>query len=121
MPNHEDIKMNQSMEQCIQDCLDCARACLETMTYCHEQGGKHTEAGHIKLLMDCSEICQTNAHFMLRGSPFHTQLCAVCAEVCKRCAEDCEQFDNDAQMEACAEVCRRCAESCRQMSLMKVA
>lgn len=114
-------KMDQSLEQCIQNCLDCARICMETLTYCHEQGGKHAEPAHLKLLMDCSEICQTCAHFMLRGSQFHPQLCAVCAQVCTQCAESCGQFGGDAKMQACAEVCRRCAESCRQMSMKKAA
>lgn len=120
MPTHE-LKMDQSMEQCIQNCLDCARICMETLTYCHEQGGKHTEPGHLKLLMDCSEICQISAHFMLRGSEFHKQTCAVCADVCERCAQDCERFGDDAQMQTCAQVCRRCTESCRQMSMGKAA
>ena len=85
------------------------------------QGGKHTEPAHLKLLMDCSEICQACAHFMLRGSEFHTQLCAVCAQVCAQCAENCEQFGDDETMQACAKSCRRCAESCEQMSMMQAA
>lgn len=106
------------MEQCIQNCQNCHHICLETVTHCLQKGGKHAEAAHIRLLLDCTEICQTSANFMLRGSELHTRTCGVCAEVCERCAEDCERMGDDAQMKTCADVCRRCAELCRQMAAM---
>jgi hypothetical protein len=31
------------------------------------------------LLLDCAEICQTAANFMLRNSELHSRTCAVCA------------------------------------------
>lgn len=89
--------------------------CLETVAYCLQTGDKHAEAAHIRLLLDCAELCQTNANFLLRGSDF-TRICAVCAEVCEQCAQDCEWLGGDAKLKACADACRRCAESCRQMS-----
>ena len=109
-------QMSQDMQQCINECLNCHSVCLATVRYCLEQGGKHAEAQHIQTLLDCAEICQTSANFMLRGSELHGRTCAVCAEVCARCAESCEQVGDDEQMRACAEACRRCAESCRQMA-----
>ncbi|HSH80069.1 MAG TPA: four-helix bundle copper-binding protein [Herpetosiphonaceae bacterium] len=109
---------SQQMQQCIQNCLDCHSICLATVAYCLQMGGMHAEASHITMLLDCAEICQTSANFMLRGSMFHGRTCAVCAEVCAACAQDCAQMGEDAQMQACAEACRRCAESCRQMDTM---
>ena len=76
------------------------------------------EAAHVRLLLDCAEICQTSANFMLRGSDLHMRTCAVCAEVCQRCAESCERMGDDTQMRACAEECRRCADSCHRMATM---
>ncbi len=109
------------MQQCLQNCLDCHSICLSTVTvYCLQQTGKHTEAAHVRLMLDCAEICQTSANFMLRGSELHRLTCGVCAEVCERCAAECESFATDAQMQACADVCRRCAKSCRQMATMAV-
>ncbi len=116
MPSHATHQTSGSMQQCIDECLNCHSICLETVAHCLQQGGKHAEARHIRLLLDCAEICQTSANFMLRGSDLHTRTCAVCAEVCERCAESCDQFGNDTRMQACAEACRRCAESCRQMA-----
>ena len=111
-------RMSQDMEKCIQECLGCHSVCLQTVAYCLPMGGRHAEPGHIRLLLDCAEICQTSANFMLRGSDLHGRTCAVCAEVCERCAQDCEQFGDDEQMRACAEACRRCAESCSRMAQM---
>ena len=92
--------------------------CIETATYCLKKGGDHAEAGHIRLLLDCEEICQTSANFMLRGSSLHVQTCAACAEVCRACAAECEQMPQDEQMQRCVEACRRCAESCQRMTQM---
>ncbi len=109
-------RLGTEMEQCIKLCEECHHTCLETITYCLGQGGKHAEASHIGLLLDCATICHTSTDFMLRGSQLHGRICAVCAEVCERCAQDCEQFGDDTQMRACADACRRCAESCRRMA-----
>ena len=111
-------QMNNDMQRCIQECLTCHSACLATVPYCLQLGGQHAEQRHIGLLLDCAEICQTSANFMLRGSDLHTRICAICAEVCDRCAQDCERMGNDAQMQACADACRRCAASCRRMATM---
>lgn len=104
------------MQTCIDDCLDCHSICLETVSHCLQMGGEHADPRHIGLLLDCAEICQTSANFMLRNSDFHSETCGVCADVCLACAASCEQFRDDKQMMACAEVCRRCAGSCREMS-----
>lgn len=110
-------QIDQDMQQCIQNCLDCHSVCINTVTYCLQQGEHHADVKHIALMLDCAEICQTSANFMLRNSVLHMRTCGVCAEVCDMCVMDCQRFANDAQMQACADVCRRCAESCREMSM----
>lgn len=105
------------MQRCIDECKNCHDLCLETASHCLEMGGEHAEPAHIRLLMDCAEICQTSANFMIRGSDVHGFTCAACAEVCEQCARECDRFDDDF-MKRCAEACRRCAESCRQMAQM---
>lgn len=113
---HMGQQMSQEMQKCIQECLNCHSTCVQTISYCLQQGGKHAEPTHIRLLLDCAEICQTSANFMLRGSDLHGRVCGVCAEICEQCTRSCEQFGNDPQMETCAESCRRCADSCRRMA-----
>lgn len=109
--------MTQDMESCIAECKNCHDVCLETVAHCLEMGGDYAEVNHIRLLLDCAEICQTSANFMVRGSDLHGYTCATCAEVCERCARECDRFDDDF-MKQCAEACRSCAESCRKMAKM---
>jgi hypothetical protein len=104
------------MQRCIENCTECHAVCLTTAAHALKQGGGHAEEAHIRLMLDCAEICQTSANFMLRNSPLHTLTNRACAEVCERCAEYCERFPDDPQMVACAEVCRRCAATCREMA-----
>lgn len=110
MHHHADAKM----EECIELCWSCRDMCQTTLfTHCLEHG--HTEPGHVRVMMDCIQICQTSADFMTRGSILHTHICKACAEVCEACAASCDAMGG-AEMTRCAEICRRCAESCRQMS-----
>jgi hypothetical protein len=109
---------DQELRACIANCLNCHSVCLATITHCLEMGGKHAEAAHIRLMLDCAEICQISANFMLRGSAMHSRTCGGCAEICERCAQDCERFGDDTYMRACAEACRRCADTCKHMAAM---
>jgi hypothetical protein len=110
-----------NMQECLQNCQDCHAICTETAQQALQKGERHG-SDHIRLLLDCAQICQTSADFMLRGSPLHPLTCGVCAEICTTCAETCERMGaSDSMMQKCAEMCRRCAESCRQMASMKAA
>jgi hypothetical protein len=100
-------QISNEMQQCIQRCLDCHSRCLETVAHCLEQGGRHAEANRIRLRLDCAEICQTSANFMLRGSDLHRNTCEICVKICERCARDCEQFGDAARMRTCAAVRNR--------------
>ena len=102
------------MQECFDACAQCHNTCLQmAMTHCLPLGGKHVEPEHFRLMLNCAEICQTAADFMLSGSRFHQRTCAVCAEVCEACAKSCEQVGDMAE---CVDACTRCAESCRKMS-----
>lgn len=104
------------MRQCIQDCLECASICDQTLAYCLEQGGEHARVEHINLLRDCDESCTIAASMMSRKSRFSGEPRQLCVLVCAACAEWCESMADDAQMSACAEACRRCEESCRNLT-----
>lgn len=110
-----DVSDNQAKEQlaqCVRDCLDCQSICLKTALYCLGMSDKYP----IRQLLDCIEICQVNADFMLRGSKLRSNLSEICAMCCERCEEFCSQFDADIQMRTCADICRRTAESCLHAS-----
>jgi hypothetical protein len=105
------------MEQCIENCIRCHRVCLETAAR-HFRGESTPRLSEllVRLLIDCAEICQTSADFMVRGSELHGETCGACAAVCERCADECDRGGEDPHLAACAEICRRCAESCRAMA-----
>lgn len=114
-PEHHE-EADDAMERCIADCQDCATTCNETLRHCLEMGGRHADAGHIALMLDCVAICEATAASMARGSEAHRLFCAACVEVCRLCEQDCRTLgDGDATMLACAEMCRQCADSCEQM------
>jgi hypothetical protein len=106
---------SDEVRECIKDSLDCYQTCTETTLRCLTIGGKHVESKHINLLLDCAAICNTNANFMLRNSPYYPQTCGLTADICDECADNCDRFKDDF-MKECARVCRRCAESCREMA-----
>jgi hypothetical protein len=107
-------RMSAEMRSCIEECLRCHGICLGmAMNHCLEQGGRHVEPGHFRLMMSCAEICQASANFMLIGTEQHKWTCALCADICEECARSCETLDG---MEECVQACRRCAESCRSMA-----
>ncbi len=114
-PSHSSSsRMNAFMQDAIKACIDCHSMCLRmAMGFCLEQGGRHVEHDHFRLMINCAEICQTSANFMLSNSPLHGSVCAVCAEACEACAKSCDQIGD---MRECADECRRCAKSCRAMS-----
>lgn len=107
--------MTAEMEECIKNCIECHRTCLElAMNHCLEMGGEHTEPARFRLMINCAEICRTSANFMLSGSDLHQLICELCAEICRRCADDCEGLDG---MDECVAACRRCAETCERMAV----
>jgi len=104
------------MQDCKELCSSCRTHCQETLVrHCLQMGGEHVAPDHVKLMLDCIDICQTAADFMDRESALHAYVCEACARVCDACADSCEKIDGD-EMKKCAEVCRKCAESCRHMS-----
>jgi hypothetical protein len=109
---------DQSIEECLKNCVDCHRICVETIDYCLRVGGSHAGAPHAGVLIDCEKICQTSADFLIRRSDLHPGTCAACAEACNACADSCDRFPGDRQMKACADLCRVCARSCEQLAAM---
>jgi hypothetical protein len=108
---------DDEMKKCAQLCQECHALCTETIRHCLKLGGRHAAPEHIGLLLDCAQLCETTAQYLLRGSSLHERICALCADVCQECAENCVQIaGDDHKMKQCAELCRRCAGSCERMS-----
>lgn len=109
----------QHLEECIRQCIECRDECQRTLfNYCLDMGGPHVDQTHVKLMMDCIQICGTAADFMQRKSNNHAVVCQACAEICTDCANSCDRI-GDKTMEHCAELCRECAKHCGKMGEMR--
>jgi len=114
--------MSEEMRRCIQLCQDCHATCIQMISHCLKLGGQHAAPDHIRLLMDCAQLCTTTADFMARESLIHDRTCSLCSEICRLCAESCERVAGDDQsVTQCSELCLRCAESCNRMASNKAA
>ena len=106
-------QQHANLQDCITACRTCHETCLHmAMTHCLQQGGKHVEPEHFRLMINCAELCQTSVNFMLSESPLHAAVCRACAEVCRACADSCEEVGD---MDECVRICRECAEHCEAM------
>jgi hypothetical protein len=110
------IRRSGEMNRVIDSCKETHGLCTETITHCLTLGGPHADVNHIKLLRDCSDICEDVEEFMLRGSDFHKRICGVCAEICDRTEKDLNRFDDEA-MKVCARSCRETGTLCREMAV----
>lgn len=105
--------LTPDMRKGIEACQRCHNICLQTaMGHGLETGGSQVEAAHLRLMIDCAEICVACADFLLRGSHFHDQACQLCATICEACGLACEQAGG---MSDCVHACQRCAENCRHI------
>ena len=108
---------DDEMQRCIQLCRDCHTICTQTIAHCLKLGGRHAAPDHIRLFVDCAQMCATAADYMVRESPFHDRICRVCSDLCKQCGKDCEQVAGDDKMvKQCIDMCRKCADSCERMA-----
>ncbi len=106
----EESLLNSQVEDCIQDCFSSHAVCLDTAMSLLQKG--HTYADPVRILLDCSEVCATNAHFLIRNSPVYGSVLQACAQVCTHWAEMCDEIgEND-----CANACRASATSSDQMA-----
>lgn len=110
------MQISKTVQDCIESCKNCHDECKEALfRVCLEKGGDHTAPEHVRIMVDCIQICQVAADAMIRGSEMQNEICRICADICDMCAESCEDLDSD-EMKDCAQTCRDCAQICRNMS-----
>ncbi len=115
-------RMSEEMRRCIQLCQDCHATCIQMISHGLKLGGRQAAPDHIRLLMDCAQICTMTADYMARESLLHDRMCRLCSEICRLCAESCKRVaGDDLSVTQCAELCLRCAESCNRMASNKAA
>jgi hypothetical protein len=105
-----------TMQECQENCEECYRLCQQTVVYAMQQRDRPVHESHMRLLLDCVDICRACANLLLRGSELYKYVCRCCATICERCAEFCGECRDDAQMRLCEQVCLRCSEGCAQLA-----
>lgn len=99
----------------LQDTLEKLSACHDTclsmaINHCLEMGGAHARPQHMRLMLDCVEICGLAHGAILRKSQFHALILSLCADICETCAKACAALGD---MEECVAACRACMTACR--------
>ncbi|MCL4419518.1 four-helix bundle copper-binding protein [Patescibacteria group bacterium] len=120
MPYTPTFEADKDIQKAIDDCLECQRLCLETASYWYITGEEIRDID-VWLLLDCSDICEISAKFMMRDSEFVNDVLENCIAICDRTAENLELLGEGADgiIRKCIASCRKCAESCRKVSSIK--
>jgi hypothetical protein len=107
-------RLSAQASDCIRILHHCHAVCLSAaMIRFLEDHDLRNRPQHIRLLTDSGAACSFAADLIAHKSQFHTQACALAADVCETCAKDCEQLGG---LEDCARACRAAASSARAMS-----
>ena len=104
-------------QECIDLCWTARNECQKSLfTHCFEKGGKYLERNHVRIMMDCSEICRTTADSLTHRSPVYAAICAATAAICEACAESCDQLDTETMRQVGAH-CRAAAKACHTLGI----
>lgn len=100
-------------QSCLDACLACHALCLDTALHCL-QSDPAADAGMIRMLLDCAEICRTNAELLRAdGDPLEASM--VCGMVYEQFARECDGLAGDPQLRRCAEAMRACVDACEHI------
>ncbi|PSL45813.1 uncharacterized protein DUF326 [Salsuginibacillus halophilus] len=108
MEKEQQNQLLEALQACQAACNQCFDACLE-----EDHVGHMTTC--LRLDRECADMCAYLAQAVQRGSPFVTELAAVCAKICETCADECAKHD-DEHCQQCAKMCRECAQVCREVA-----
>src|SRR5215470_19469219 len=95
---------NQTVERCIEECLQCLRWCSQ----CRAESLNEDPImmrDCIRLCSECLELCRTCVALLTGGSVFAHRVCAICSELCTACAVECGKYEGGT-MRKCAQTCR---------------
>jgi hypothetical protein len=110
--------VTNEMEECIQECLNCHRVCMQVFSHLLtlESDAQPATPDQLRLLLDCAQLCALCADFLIRASEFDTSLSHLCREACRRCQQMCETLGQiDLMVPGCAVACARCANACTRV------
>ena len=82
-----------NLDACISICQACHSNCLTAaLSMSSQKGGAYLRPAHLRSLMNCNELRQTSAHYLITESPIHHHLSKICSELHDAYAIDCEEL-----------------------------
>lgn len=78
MAHEQHRELIQALHECMTACNHCYDACLQEKEL-------HKMANYIRLDRECAEICSYVEQAITRGTPFLSELTAICATICEAC------------------------------------
>ena len=107
--------MNEALDNLVMKVSACQEACNICFDACLQEDDVAMMAECIRLDRECADMCNHLEQAILRGSPFVSELAAVCAKICEACGNECKKHDHD-HCQKCADACFKCAEACRNVA-----
>src|SRR5260370_35671598 len=71
---------NQTIERCIEECLQCLRWCAQCRAESLEQDPIMMREC-FRLCNECLELCRTSVALLTGGSGFAQRVCSICSEL----------------------------------------
>ena len=105
---------NQTVERCIEECLQCSRWCAQCRAESLDQD-PIMMSDCIRLCNECLELCRTCVTLLTGSSGFAHRVCSICSELCSACATECGKSEGET-MRKCAQACRQCAATCAEVA-----
>ena len=105
---------NQTVERCIEECLQCSRWCAQCRAESLDQDPIMMK-DCIRLCNECLELCRTCVALLTGSSGFAHRVCSICSELCTACAAECGKYEGET-MRKCAQACRQCAITCAEVA-----
>ena len=105
---------NQTVERCIEECLQCSRWCAQCRAESLDQDPIMMR-DCIRLCNECLELCRTCVTLLTGSSGFAHRVCSICSELCSACAAECGKSEGET-MRKCAQACRQSAATCAKVT-----
>jgi len=105
---------NQTIERCIEECLQCSRWCAQCRAESLDQDPTMMK-DCIRLCNECLEVCRTCVTLLTGSSGYAHRVCSICSELCSACAAECGKSEGET-MRKCAQACRQCAATCAEVA-----
>jgi len=112
--------MAQPFEDCVKTTVRCIAAAEKCAALCGTSGDAERERCAV-LARDCADAGRLVEAFMLRGSDFAADACALHAATCEAFADYCAKWPADGCCREAMQAARACAVACRACAVPEAA